>query len=380
MIFNQRHLFIYRDWISFFLIILLACIGLLFIFSSTYRPDKPFSLFFIKQSLGLLVGCGIYFGVSCIDYRALLRWGYGTYFCVIGLLVFTIFKGSVGMGGQRWIHLFFFKLQTSELAKLFFPAYATYRLYDDPTKEKPTFNAYANVLIMLAISFLLIRKQPDLGTALIVLFSGLIMVWIAGIDKRFFIISFLIITTSAPISWHFLKDYQKKRILVFLGYGEHRKERYQIEQSKIAIGSGGLYGKGFLRGTQTQLNFLPESRTDFIFSVIAEEWGLLGAVTVVMLFILLFLRLLSIAATIQEPSIQLLALGLIIPIMLSTFINICMVIGLLPVVGIPLPFISYGLSNLWTTLASLGWFQSIALHRFRLKKNSSSTAKKNSYI
>ena len=216
----------------------------------------------------------------------------------------------------------------------------------------------------MALSFILIRKQPDLGTALVLLFCGLIIIWLAGINKSFFIYGGLILLITAPLSWHFLKPYQKQRVLVYVGQGDSRKERYQIEQSQIAIGSGGFFGKGLLKGTQNKLQFLPESRTDFIFSVIAEETGFAGALLIIILFSVLFFQLLWIALSIKSPFVQLLAIGLTLPIIISTLINIGMVTGLMPTVGIPLPFISYGLSNLWVNFASLGWFNAIAIRRF----------------
>ncbi len=221
-------------------------------------------------------------------------------------------------------------------------------------------------MVVLLISFLLILKQPDLGTALIVLFSGILLLWLAGINRKFFTIAFMGCVLAAPLLWHCLKPYQKNRIMVFLGQGDSRKERYQIEQSRIAVGSGGLAGKGFLNGTQNKFMFLPESRTDFIFAVICEEWGFLGALILIGLYLTLFIRLFYVIATIKNFYAQLLATGLIIHIVFSTLINMCMVIGLLPIVGIPLPFISYGVSNLWISFASLGWLNSIATRRFYL--------------
>jgi rod shape determining protein RodA len=190
------------------------------------------------------------------------------------------------------------------------------------------------------------------------------MLWFAGIGKKFFVILFLSSALMAPVMWGVLKPYQKKRIIVFLGEGDARNERYQLEQSKIAIGSGGLTGKGLLKGTQNQLRFLPESRTDFIFSIICEEWGFTGALIILSLYLVLFIRFLFVVPTIQSPFVQLLAVGLITPLMVSTVVNICMVIGFLPIVGIPLPLISYGISSLWITFASLGWFHNIAIRRF----------------
>lgn len=354
----------YFDWISFFIILALALIGLFFVFSATYRPEQPYSLFFKKQAIGIGVGILIYLLCSIIDFRAFLRYGYFAYFILLGILFFTILKGSVAMGGQRWFNLGFIKVQPSELAKLLFPAYASYYCFTEGDSLSFTFTQYLPLLTVLTLSFILILKQPDLGTALIVLISGLIIVWLAGLSRTFFIIGGIIFIISAPLSWHMLKEYQKQRVLVFLGQGDSQKERYQIEQSEIAIGSGGLYGKGLLRGTQNKCQFLPESRTDFIFSVIAEETGFLGTLLIVLLFMCLFIRFYMIILSITSPFIQLFATGLILPIILSTLINIGMVTGLLPVVGIPLPLISYGLSNLWVTYASLGWFNNIAIHRF----------------
>jgi len=356
------------DWISFILSFFLVCIGLFFIYSSTYRPEQPLSPFFKKQLFGAGSGLVIYFLAALTDYRTLMRWGYFAYYGVIILLIITLVKGHIGMGAQRWVNVVFFKLQPSELAKLLFPVYATYFFYVQKDMLDFRFKNFVPVLCMLGLSFVLILKQPDLGTALVLLFCGLILLWLSGINKKFFIYSLLFTLVSAPLSWKMLKSYQKKRIAVFFGYGSTKKEGYHIEQSKIAIGSGGLTGKGYLQGTQNRLHFLPESRTDFIFSVVAEELGFIGTCLIVLLYLLLFLRLFAIIITIKSPFIQLLAIGIIIHIVLSTLINIGMVVGILPIVGIPLPLISYGLSNLWITCASLGWFNGIAMRRFYLRE------------
>ena len=353
------------DWFGFLLLVTLSLVSLFFVYSTTHHATAPYSIFFKKQLGGVIVGLAIYYGMSQFDARALMRWGFFAYFCVIGLLVFTIVKGAVGMGGQRWIDVFFFRIQTSELAKLFFPAFATYYLYsyDGGYATYPSPQRFIPLLITLAVSFVLIAKQPDLGTAIVVLFSGLITFWIAGLPTRFFMYGFSVLLFTAPLLWPLLKDYQKQRIFVFLGYGSSNKERYQIEQSTIAIGSGGIYGKGFMQGTQNRYQFLPESRTDFIFSVIAEELGFVGALCVIVLYIILTLYLFHQTAHVGFPYMQAQAAGLIAHIMISALINMGMVIGLLPIVGIPLPMISYGVSNLWITYASLGWLASIAQQR-----------------
>ncbi|MGB8367531.1 MAG: FtsW/RodA/SpoVE family cell cycle protein [Candidatus Babeliales bacterium] len=355
--------FRYFDLTNFLIMGILASIGLIFVFSATYTSEQPFSSFFIKQLSGIITGFFIYFLCLILDHRSCIRWGFIGYFITISLLIFTLMKGSVGMGAQRWISLIFFKLQPSELAKLFLPSFIVYYLYTH--KNAPLFNFFNFIPIIgiALLSFILILKQPDLGTALIVLFSFLIMCWLAGITKKFFIYGFLILITTMPFSWRILKPYQKNRVTVFLGYGNTKKERYQIEQATIAIGSGGLTGKGLLHGTQNKLRFLPEGRTDFIFAVLSEELGLAGGLFVLFLYTLLFYRSFLIIQQINDWYMQLFATGTLMHIILSTVINIGMVLGFLPIVGIPLPLMSYGISNLWITFASFGLLQNIAMQR-----------------
>lgn len=348
------------DWTTFSLVIILSCISLLFIFSATHNcaTGSVFSKYFLMQLFAVVSGSIIYFIFFSLDYRALARWGTLFYYVILVLLVFTLITGSIAKGGQRWISLGFIRFQPSELAKLFFPVFfaTTIASADDETSKLPRF---LPVLTILALSFLLILKQPDLGTSLIVLFSGILLLWLAHIGRLFFILFIGVGAISAPIVWSHLKPYQKTRVLVYLGGGASNKERYQIEQSQIAIGSGGFWGKGYLKGTQTSCKFLPESRTDFIFAVIGEETGFVGAATVIAIFCILFLRMLLQISAIGNVSAQFLAIGLITPLILSTVINICMVLGLLPVVGIPLPFVSYGGTHLWMGFAALGWCSNI---------------------
>ena len=362
MLFVNKRFLCYFDWTALGLTLLLSGISLAFVFSTTYKATG-YSIFFKKQLFGIISGIIIYFFCSFLDYRTLCRAGYWLYIFTIFLLFFTLIKGSVGMGAQRWINLGFIKFQPSELAKIFFPMFITYYfMHEHDGPIKPT--TYITPLIVLCISFVLVLKQPDLGTALILLFSGSFMLWFTGLPTRFFFIVATCMMITAPISWHFLKPYQKKRILVFMGQGDRNNERYQIEQSKIAIGSGGVFGKGFLQGTQNKLSFLPESRTDFIFSVICEEMGFVGVFILLILYLLLFFRLLWLINTITLFYAQLMCLGLLIPIVLSTIINLGMVLDLLPIVGIPLPFISYGITHIWTTFASLGCINSITCQRY----------------
>ncbi len=365
MLFISKRFIRYFDWISFFLVLTISLIGITFVYSATYKHCAvDISIFFKKQLFGLISGIIIYFFCSMLDYRKVCRIGFFLYFASIAILIATMIKGSVGMGAQRWIDVGLFKFQPSELSKLFFPMFITYYFLNDEQVSQPTQDAFIKPFCIMLISALLIIKQPDLGTGLIILFSGSIMLWFIGLSKNFFIALGLILIITTPISWQFLKTYQKKRVLVFLGYGDNHKERYQIEQSKIAVGSGGFWGKGFLQGTQNKLSFLPESRTDFIFSVICEEMGLAGATFLLFLYILLFLRLFLMIASLSTFYPQLLCLGLIMHIVFSTIINIGMVLDLLPVVGIPLPFASYGITHLWIGFASLGCINSITSQRY----------------
>jgi len=356
----------YFDLTSFIITITLTSVSLLFVFSATYQPCTPYSIFFKKQALGILSGYILYFFFCVFDYRILQRWGFLAYFLVLGLLVFTIIKGSIGMGARRWINLGFIKFQPSELAKLFFPPFFTHYLYTEDDSFTFNFSSFLPTLIITGISALLIIKQPDLGTGILILSSSLLLLWVAGVKKKYFYYGLAFCLMTAPISYRFLRPYQKKRIAVFLGYGDNQNERYQIEQSKIAIGSGGLLGKGLFEGTQNKFMFLPESRTDFIFSVICEEWGFVGACSILILYLLMILRILQTIYFIKIPFAQLLALGLLAPFLFSTLINVGMVTGLLPIVGIPLPLMSYGVTHIWITLASLGWIQGVAIRQHYL--------------
>ena len=308
-----------------------------------------------------------YLFFSFKELRNFARVSYYLFYVVLGLLVYTIVGGWIGMGAQRWISLYVIRFQPSELVKFFLPIFIA-DFFVDKNSIKPSqkvpFGLFMYPLLILGVNFLLILKQPDLGTALIVAFSGITLLWFIGIGKRFFILSGLMMLLGAPVLWTMLKPYQQQRIKVLFGYGDAKKERYQIEQSKIAIGSGGFLGKGFLQGTQNKLEFLPEDHTDFIFSVVCEEWGFAGAMAVLFLFSLLFLRIIIILLQTQLLYDQIIGLGLIIHILLSACVNIGMVIGILPIVGIPLPLYSYGVSNLWITMISLGWLNNIAMRRF----------------
>ncbi len=366
--FDQRY-FRYFDWLGFFITLSILALGNLFVFSATYRPEAPFSLCLKKQLLGTGVGLLIYLFFCCIDLKRLSRFGVIAFYTTLVILVYAFIGGMIAMGAKRWVSLYFFRFQPSELIKLFLPAFvASYftelELPKFYSEQHLNFKDFLYPLGMIFFSGLLILKQPDLGTALLVIFSGLLMLWFIGLSRTFFICCAFAGILGAPLLWKVLKPYQQNRILVLFGYGDVRKERYQVEQSKIAIGSGGLWGKGLLKGTQNKFEFLPEDHTDFIFSVVCEEVGFIGALAVILLYAGLFFRIVMILSQIGNFFEQILGLGLMAHILFSVCINIGMVTGMLPIVGIPLPLFSYGLTNLWITLASLGWLNNIAIRRF----------------
>lgn len=350
----------------FCIIIILFFIGSIVLYSATYNCQGEFSPYFIKQSIGFFGGLFIIVTISYIDFKDIMIFGNVFHIMVILLLIFTLIKGSVALGGKRWINLILFKFQPSELAKISLPINLIhyYFYYCIPNKI-----SYKNWFLMLANIFftgILIIKQPDLGTGLIVIMSSLCLIFIMGIPKKFFILGFILILIAGPIIWCKLHDYQKKRVLVFLGQGDQYKERYQLEQSKIAVGSGGFFGKGFLQGTQKNLHFLPENRTDFIFSVLAEEFGFIGVSSVIFIYFVLIWFVFLTSQNIMHCYLSyLFYYGIFFSFIISIICNISMVLGLLPVVGIPLPCMSYGITHIWGTSISFGILMSI----LRFNKN-----------
>lgn len=347
----------YRKFFNYyfllFVIVILFGIGSVVLYSATYNMNIPFSPYFIKQIFGFLTGIIISIVLSKIKYQKIIIWGNLFHFLVILLLIFTLVKGKVAMGGKRWINLFFFKFQPSELAKISLPMSLVHYIFYYCTEKITMHNWFIMIGNILGSGFL-IMKQPDLGTSLIIMISNFALLFIAGLPKKIITGGVFLILISIPISWHYLHDYQKKRVLVFLGQGSLHKERYQLEQSKIAVGSGGFGGKGFLAGTQKNFNFLPENRTDFIFAVLAEEFGFIGVFFIIFIYLVLFFICFIISKKIGDDYAYLLYQGMLIPFMLGIILNIAMIVGLVPVVGIPLPCMSYGVTHIWGTAILFG--------------------------
>jgi len=275
--------------------------------------------------------------------------------------------GEIGKGAQRWLDLGFFRFQPSEMIKLTTPMMVARYLSEHRLPPKTGQLLIASGLILLPT--LLIAKQPDLGTAILVASSGAGVLFFAGLSWAFIAAIIAALASLTPIIWHFMHGYQRDRVLTFLNPEADPLGRgYHIIQSKIAIGSGGIYGKGWLGSTQSELEFLPESSTDFIFAVFAEEFGLFGCVGLLLLYLLIIARCLHIASQAQDTYCRLLASSLAFTFFVYVFVNIGMVIGVLPVVGVPLPLISYGGTSIVTLLAGFGILMSIHTHKKRLSR------------
>ncbi len=287
---------------------------------------------------------------------------YWIYGAGLMLLVAVLVFGHEGKGAQRWLDLGFFRFQPSELMKLAVPLLVATYLAERPLP--PSFGRLLVGLVMIVVPSLLIAKQPDLGTSILIASSGLIVVFLSGISWRL-IIGFITLCASAlPVLWYVMHDYQRQRVLTLLNpESDPLGAGYHIIQSKIAIGSGGIFGRGWLEGTQSQLAFLPERSTDFIFAVIAEEFGLIGVGVLLVMYLLVAGRGLYIASQAQSSFARLLAGSISITFLVYVFVNVGMVTGLLPVVGVPLPLVSYGGTSMVTLLAGFGILMSIHTHR-----------------
>jgi rod shape determining protein RodA len=369
MIKIDRRLILNFDWTLFILVLLLSGIGLLNIYSAGFSlADFPQTPFYIKQMQWILIGVAGMAVAFFVDYRFLVRHGYIIYGISIILLVIVFSAGYTTRGSQRWIAVGGFTFQPSELVKLTI-ILALAKYFDrHQLGRNHTLRELFVPFVVVMIPFLFILKQPDLGTGLILLILFLSMVFFVGLNWQALLTAAAGGLILAPIGWYLLKDYQKERILTFfnperdpLGSG------YHIIQSMIAVGSGGLFGKGFLKGSQTQLKFLPEQQTDFVFSVFAEEWGFFGGMILMVMFLSLILWGLKIVIHSKDYLGALVSFGITMLIFWEVFINIGMVLGILPVVGIPLPFLSYGGSAIVVLMTAVGLLMNISVRRFILQ-------------
>jgi rod shape determining protein RodA len=365
----DRRLLQYFDWGLLATAILLGCLGLFILFSAVAaETPSPQKVIFYKQLIWFSAALIVMVISFSFNYKLLDRWGQPIYIFCILLLVSVLFFGKYVAGSRRWLFLGPVSIQPSELAKIaVIIALARYYSKDANTRGF-TLRELIRPFILTIIPFVLIVKQPDLGTAGLILLIACSITVFVKIERRSFIYLMISCAAVVPLIWFFLKEYQKRRILVFLDPDrDPLGAGYHIIQSKIAIGSGMISGKGFLKGTQNALSFLPEEHTDFIFSVLAEEWGFIGSVVVVLLFLMLIFWGLNIAQGCREPFGTILAVGITSMIFWQVIINVGMTMGLMPVVGVPLPFVSYGGSSVLTTAIGIGLLMNVSMRRFMLE-------------
>ena len=302
------------------------------------------------------------FVLAQVSPRHLYFWTPWLYASGILLLIAVLLFGDVAQGAQRWIRVGPLNFQPSEMLKICVPMMVAY--YIGGRALPPSFLRVLVAGVLVAVPTLLIARQPDLGTALLIACSGIFVLLLGGISVRLIAACTIVASASAPVMWYLMHDYQRQRVLTFLNPEQDPLGAgYHIIQSKIAIGSGGTYGKGWLNGTQSQLDFLPERSTDFIFAVFSEEFGLSGVLVLIASYLAVVFRGLFIASQAQDSYARLLAGSLVLTFFVYVFVNIGMVSGLLPVVGLPLPLLSYGGTSLVTVMAAFGILMSVHTHR-----------------
>lgn len=338
--------------------ILLILLGLLILYSAGNQNVVLIE----KQIMHILFAATLMFIVAQVPPITWQRWAPWIYVFSLFFLIAVLLIGHIGKGAQRWLSISGFRFQPAEFMKFAIPLLLAW--YYNKIHLPLSFKSLLVSALIIFVPVLLTAKQPDLGTAILLLATGASVLFFAGLSMRIILSISLLLLTGMPLLWYLMHDYQRQRVLTFfnperdpLGAG------YHIIQSKIAIGSGGLFGKGWLSGTQSQLHFLPEHTTDFIFAVCSEEFGFTGNLILITLFVLIVLRGLYIATHAQDTFTRLLGGSITVTFFLSFFINIGMVTGVLPVVGLPLPLVSYGGSSLVTAMVSFGMLMSIKTHR-----------------
>lgn len=349
------------DWTLILLITAVACTGFAALYSAAGGHFDPWAS---RQMTRFFVGVAGMMAVAMIDVRLWHRFSYAIYAVCFLMLVAVDVIGHVGMGAQRWINLGFIQLQPSELMKIAVViALARYFHAGAADHARGILHLVPPALMVVA-PVALVMVQPDLGTGLMIGMAGAAMFFIAGAPRWLFLGGMAGAVAAVPVAWHFLHDYQKRRVWTFLDpESDPLGAGYHITQSKIALGSGGIGGKGFLHGTQSHLNFLPEKQTDFIFTLWTEEWGLFGGLLLLALYGLIMFYCGWIAFRCKHSFGRLLAFGLTINFSLYVFINTAMVMGLIPVVGVPLPLVSYGGTAMLSALFGFGLIMSCNIHR-----------------
>jgi rod shape determining protein RodA len=349
------------NWGLVLLLSLLAGVGCVMLYSAAGGSIEPWAE---RQALRFGFALGLLIVVALIDIRFWFRLAYPIYVVAVLMLVAVDIMGATRMGAERWIDLGFIQLQPSEVMKVAL-ILALARYFHGVAPEdigRPTMMVVP--ILMAAVPAALVLVQPDLGTAAMLLAAGGAMLFLAGMRLWMFAVILVIVAAAVPIGWEFLHDYQRQRVLTFLNpENDPLGSGYHILQSLIALGAGGIWGRGFLMGTQGHLNFVPEKQTDFIFAMLAEEFGLVGSVALLCLYLLVLAYGFAIALRARNHFARLLSLGVTINLFLYVAINVSMVIGVIPVVGIPLPLISYGGTVMLSLMVSYGLMMSAYVHR-----------------
>ena len=352
------------DYILLFCILLLGSISLATMYSTDggevlFHTKSHFIKFTIFTMMMLLI--------SFINIKYWFAIGYLSYLVVIGLLIGTYFFGITSSGSQRWINLYFLNLQPSELMKIFIILCLAKYFHRMRLEKVNSIYTILTSLIIIILPMGLVIVQPDLGTSLLIAISGIAVLWFAGINNRYFIYTMMGFIIALPFIIAFLKPYQKLRVLTFLNPDrDPLGAGYQIIQSKIAVGSGGIFGKGFLKGTQSYLEFLPEKHTDFIFTLFSEEFGFVGSALLLLIYAIIIYRIIAIGASSRSYFAKIFCYSFGSAIFVFITINMSMVLGLLPIVGSPLPIMSYGGSSMLATMIGFGIVMSARVHNQQL--------------
>ncbi len=361
----DRRLLVHFDWTLIGLVLIIASIGILNLYSVTSNEETSGSPLYLKQILWLGIGLTAMLIVAFVEYRYYVDFAYIIYATAVLLLILVLGYGLITSGAQRWVKVGGLTFQPSEFVKISLILSLAKCFQSSPGRPGYSLRHLPFPFFLLFLPMALILKQPDLGTAIILLLVFFSILLFVKVRWSSLLTLGVIGASVLPLLWRFLKDYQKRRIITFFNPDlDPLGASYHLIQSKIAIGSGGIFGKGFMKGTQSQLGFLPEQHTDFIFSAFGEEWGLMGCFIVVALYLLLILWGLRIAIGAKDRYGAILSFGVVAMLFWHVFINIGMVLGLMPVVGIPLPLFSYGGSFLLSTLIGIGLLLNVSMRRF----------------
>ena len=349
------------QWGLVLLIALISSVGFAMLYSAANGNISPWAS---RQMSRFAIALIPMIAAALIDIRYWFRGAYWLYAGALALVVVVDLHGRTGLGAQRWINLGGFQLQPSEIMKLALVLALARYFHCVPDEGPPRLRYLLVPAGLIAVPTALVLKQPDLGTAMTLLAAGAVLFYLAGVRLWLFGTGVLAAAAAAPFAWSVLRPYQKTRLLTFLNpERDPLGAGYHILQSKIAFGSGGLFGKGFLHGTQSHLSFLPEKQTDFIFTMIAEELGLVGGLVLLSLYILVLAYAFAIALRSRSQFGRLLGLGIAVNFSLYAFINMAMVMGLIPVVGVPLPLVSYGGTAMLTVMWGFGLLMNVGIHR-----------------